>query len=118
VDLSTPKVQIDAGKNASDPNYSVHAEVDAFRRFFKNYTRVFGFRRRGARRIVDLTVVRYNKSGLYVNSAPCFHCVKDIKSFEQHGFKINVYYSNADGQIVKMDNNLEGKKSSGRRQRN
>lgn len=69
---------------------TVHSEIDALNKLnnrFKN-------------KIVNMSVVRFNKSGKLTNSKPCYECIKYIN--EQNKVKIkNIYYSNEKGEIVR-----------------
>ena len=57
---------------------------------------------------MDLVVIRINKSGKLCESAPCYHCTKELS--QDSVININkLYYSRADGTItcVKFSDWLE-----------
>lgn len=75
-----------------------HAEIDALRKLNKI------LRWKGIKNItVDLVVIRYS-GNLISDSKPCVHCCKEL-SFNKK-VKINkLYYSDSNGEIVKIDFN-------------
>lgn len=70
---------------------TTHAEVDAIGKAASN-------RSLKDRALMDLVVIRVSSTGKLGMSRPCYHCIRSIRNAR---FKIeNVYYSNAEGDIV------------------
>ncbi len=92
------------GENSSNPLYSnskikTHAEMDALNRV-KNLLRCKKIKKNR----MNLVVLRINKTGELCESAPCFHCTKELA--ENNFVQIDkLYYSRAGGLItcIKFD---------------
>ena len=92
------------GENTDKPLYSnskikTHAEIDALNRA-KNLLRCKKIKKNK----MNLIVLRINKTGELCESAPCFHCTKELS--ENNFVQIDkLYYSRAGGSItcVKFD---------------
>ena len=86
------------GENSSKPLYTnskiqTHAEMDALNKV--NYLLKC---KKIKKTKMDLIVLRVNKSGNLCESAPCFHCTKQL--FENKSIKIEkLYYSTSSGNI-------------------
>lgn len=82
-------------------NYPNHAEHDAIENL--NKKRRIERKKRKSCTVVNMLVIRYNKTNKLVNSKPCVHCIhKMINIPIKHGYKIKyVYYSDTDRIIVK-----------------
>jgi hypothetical protein len=76
---------------------NTHAEMDALQKL-SNLIRI----KRCKKQKMDLIVIRINKSGNLCESAPCFHCTKEmIESIESDVVSINkLYFSRYDGSIT------------------
>lgn len=73
---------------------STHAEMDALKKL-NNLIRV----KRCKKQKMDLVVIRVNKSGNLCESAPCFHCTKELQNSKV--VTINkLYFSRWDGTIT------------------
>lgn len=73
---------------------STHAEMDALKKL-DNLIRV----KRCKKQKLDLVVIRVNRSGNLCESAPCFHCTKELQNSKV--VKINkLYFSRWDGTIT------------------
>ena len=73
---------------------STHAEMDALKKL-DNLIRV----KRCKKQKMDLVVIRVNKSGKLCESAPCFHCTKELQNSKV--VTINkLYFSRWDGTIT------------------
>ena len=72
---------------------STHAEVSAINKII---------RWRNLPKSVDLFVVKINSSGNFVNSMPCFHCIKYILRKLNRVNTKNIYYSTNDGSIERL----------------
>jgi hypothetical protein len=81
-----------------DNGSSIHAESDAINRL----KRKTGFRF-GKKNVetVNLLVIRVTKTGIFGNSNPCIHCLKDMADKTLlKGYKIDyVYFSNDNNQL-------------------
>lgn len=76
-------------------NMTTHAEMDALRRL----DLIIPNKRCKKKSRMDLIVLRINKSGNLCESAPCFHCTKELS--ETNIININkLYFSRADGTIT------------------
>ena len=88
------------GENSDRVRYgnnklSTHAEIDALKKL-DNLIRV---RRCKKQNKMDLVVIRVNKSGNLCESAPCYHCTKELS--ESKVVSINkLYFSRYDGTIT------------------
>jgi hypothetical protein len=92
------------GENSDKPLYSnskikTHAEMDALNKF-KNLLRCKKIKKNK----MNLIVLRINKSGQLCESAPCFHCTKELASNEYIQIE-KLYFSRADQSItcIKFD---------------
>jgi hypothetical protein len=84
---------------------STHAEMDALKRL-DNLIRV----KKCKKQKMDLIVIRVNKSGNLCESAPCFHCTKELSKSSVVSIK-RLYFSRSDGSItcIKFTDWLENK---------
>lgn len=81
----------------------IHAEYDAI-------TKLIPLRKRKKLETVNLLVIRLSGKNKLQSSKPCSNCIDTMKTLpEKKGYKIqNIYYSDADGNIVKTTlNNLD-----------
>lgn len=81
----------------------IHAEYDAI-------TKLIPLRKRKKLETVNLLVIRLSGKNKMQSSKPCSNCIDIMKTLpEKKGYKIqNIYYSDADGNIVKTTlNNLD-----------
>ena len=87
------------GENSDKSLYSnskikTHAEMDALNKI-KNLLRCKKIKKNK----MDLIVLRINKSGQLCESAPCFHCTKELSS--NNIVQIDkLYFSRSDGTIT------------------
>lgn len=90
--------KIAIGENSERMRYgnyklSTHAEIDALKKLV-NLIRV----KRCKKQKMDLIVIRVNKSGNLCESAPCYHCTKELS--KSSIVTINkIYFSRCDGTI-------------------
>lgn len=71
-----------------------HAEMDALRKF-EELIRIKKIKKKTK---IDLIVIRVNKNGNLSESAPCFHCTKELNESD---ISINkIYFSRSDGTIT------------------
>jgi len=87
------------GENSDKPLYSnskikTHAEMDALNKA-KNLLRCKKIKKNK----MDLIVLRINKSGQLCESAPCFHCTKELASNTIVQID-KLYFSRANGTIT------------------
>ena len=74
---------------------TTHAEIDALKKL-DNLIRVKKCKKN---KKMDLVVIRINKSGNLCESAPCYHCTKELERSKV--VKINnLYFSRSDGTII------------------
>ncbi len=93
------------GENSDNPLYSnskikTHAEMDVL-----NKTKELIRCKKIKKNKMNLIVLRINKSGRLCESAPCFHCTKELAS--NNYVQIDkLYYSRSDETItcIKFDN--------------
>jgi hypothetical protein len=99
-------VKVVIGENSDKPLYSntkinTHAEMDALNKIKDIFSR--GKIKQNKNKM-DLVVLRVNKLGQLCQSAPCHHCMKELK--KNNIIKISkLYFSKDDGTItcVKFD---------------
>lgn len=73
---------------------TTHAEMDALRKF-EELIRIKKIKKKSK---MDLIVIRVNKSGNLAESAPCYHCTKELNNAN---ITINkLYFSRSDGTIT------------------
>lgn len=87
------------GENSERVRYgnkrlSTHAEMDALHKL-DNLIRV----RRCKKQKMDLVVIRVNRSGNLCESAPCYHCTKELSNSTVVTIK-KIYFSRSDGTIT------------------
>jgi tRNA(Arg) A34 adenosine deaminase TadA len=81
--------------------YTTHAEINAIKQLYKSeiylspYMNKIIFNKKYNK--LDLCVIRVNNKGKLMNSRPCMHCLKLMKTI---GIR-NVYYSSSDTTMVK-----------------
>ena len=73
---------------------TTHAEMDALKKL-NNLFRV----QKCKKQQMDLIVIRVNKSGNLCESAPCFHCTKELEKKKIVSIN-NLYFSRSDGSIT------------------
>ena len=73
---------------------STHAEVDAILKIIKY---------RNIPKEVDLLIIKKDYNGNLTNSKPCLHCAKFIIRKYKQIFIRNIYYSNEQGTISKIN---------------
>jgi cytidine deaminase len=81
----------------SGSGYTEHAETNALSKLIK-------IRRKNANRmiVIDLLVIRTDKSLNFKNSKPCYKCIDHMANLPKYGYRIRyVYYSNCDGVIIR-----------------
>lgn len=87
------------GENSNKPLYSnskiqTHAEMDAL-----NKVKYLLKCKKIKKTKMNLIVLRVNKSGGLCESAPCYHCTREL--FKNKYIKIDkLYYSNSNGNIT------------------
>lgn len=95
------KGKIVIGENSDKPLYSnnkikTHAEMDAFNKV-KGLLKCQKIKKNKIK--MDLVVIRVSKTGNLCESAPCFHCTKELA--KNNHIQINkLYYSRSDGTIT------------------
>lgn len=74
----------------------IHAEKDAL-------SKLMPLKQKRKPELIDILVIRISKTNKLQNSKPCAHCIKMMNILPTgKGYKIrNIYYSSADGDIVK-----------------
>jgi hypothetical protein len=83
------------GENYIRCGVSIHAEEDSINKL-PNITK------EGKIKKVSLLSIRINRLGKLTTAKPCFRCIHNIEKSIDKGYKIeNIYYSEADGSIVK-----------------
>ena len=82
-----------AGKNPG-----IHAEYDAL-------TKLMPLKNKKRLESINLLVVRFSPKNKIQSSKPCYNCIETMKNYPKKiGYKIvNVYYSDADGNIIKTN---------------
>lgn len=73
---------------------STHAEMDALKKLY-GLIRV----QKCKKQKMDLVVIRVNKSGNLCESAPCYHCTKELEKTKVVNIN-RLYFSRADGSIT------------------
>ncbi len=82
------------GENQFRGKKCIHAEADAINNI--------PFKKDGRLLKVSLLVLRVTKSGRYMMSKPCMHCIKKMNDIISKNYKIStVYYTNESGEIEK-----------------
>jgi hypothetical protein len=86
------------GVNQMGDSNSIHAEQDAIRKLKP-------LRRKRHLEPIHMLVIRISGTNKIQSSKPCAKCVKTMSILPQTmGYKLkNIYYSNADGEIIKTN---------------
>ena len=69
---------------------STHAEISAI-------SKIIGWKNKP--KSISICVIKLSNIGTYVNSKPCFHCLKFIKRKNKHLNIKYIYYSTSDGIV-------------------
>ena len=90
------------GENSDKPlnagcKIKIHAEMDALQRF-KGKLKCRKIKKNKINK-VDLIVLRVNKNGCLCESAPCYHCTKELIGDNIININ-NLYFSKSDGTII------------------